>query len=51
MKSDFIVSTEGAMKKRYLVTLTFKERDELQSMVSKGTAAARKLARANPAVG
>ena len=34
------------MKKRYLVTLTLEEREELQSMVSKGKAAARKLVRA-----
>ena len=37
---------EGAMKKRYLVTLTTVERSELQAMVSAGQAAARKLARA-----
>lgn len=34
------------MEKRYLVTLTLKERAELQAMVSRGTAAARKLVRA-----
>lgn len=34
------------MRKRYLVTLTLQERAELQAMVSKGTAAARKLVRA-----
>ena len=34
------------MKKRYLVTLTLVEREELRSMVSKGKAAARKLLRA-----
>lgn len=33
------------MKKRYLVTLTIEERQELQSMVSVGKAAARKLVR------
>lgn len=33
------------MKKRYLVTLTGEEREELQSMVSSGRAAARKLLR------
>jgi transposase len=46
MKSDFVVSTEGAMKRRYLVTLTLEERAELRWMVSQGTAAARKLVRA-----
>jgi hypothetical protein len=45
MKSVFIFSTEGAMKKRYQVTLTLEEREELQSMVSSGTSAARKLMR------
>jgi transposase len=45
MKSDFIISTEGTMKRRYLVTLTLEERKELQSMVSRGTTAARKLVR------
>lgn len=34
------------MKKRYLVTLTLEEREELQSIVSTGNAAARKLVRA-----
>lgn len=34
------------MKKRYLVTLTVQEREELQSLVSRGKAAARKLVRA-----
>ena len=34
------------MKKRYLVTLTVEEREQLQAMVSKGKAAARKLVRA-----
>ena len=33
------------MKKRYLVTLTLAEREELQSMASTGKAAARKLVR------
>lgn len=33
------------MKKRYQVTLTLEEKEELQSMVSSGTAAARKLVR------
>ena len=33
------------MKKRYQVTLTLEEREDLQSMVSSGTAAARKLMR------
>jgi hypothetical protein len=45
MKSVLIVATEGAMKKRYLVTLTLEEREELRSMISSGTAAARKLVR------
>jgi hypothetical protein len=45
MKSVFIFATEGAMKKRYQVTLTLEERKGLQSMVSSGTAAARKLMR------
>jgi hypothetical protein len=39
-------STEGAMKKRYLVMLTLEERQELRSMVSVGKASARKLIRA-----
>ena len=34
------------MKKRYLVTLTIEEREQLQAMVSKGKTAARKLVRA-----
>lgn len=34
------------MKKRYLVTLTHDEREELQALVSSGKAAARKLTRA-----
>ena len=34
------------MKKRYLVTLTIQEREQLQALVSKGKAAARKLVRA-----
>jgi hypothetical protein len=37
---------EGVMQKRYRVTLTEDERQELQSMVSAGRAAARKLVRA-----
>jgi transposase len=37
---------EGIMEKRYRVTLTEDERQELQSMVSAGKAAARKLVRA-----
>jgi len=37
---------EGVMEKRYRVTLTDEERRELQSMVSAGKAAARKLVRA-----
>jgi hypothetical protein len=45
MKSVFIFATEGAMKKRYQVTLNLEEREELQSMVSSGTGAARKLVR------
>ena len=34
------------MKKRYLVTLTIQEREQLQALVSKGKAAARRLTRA-----
>jgi hypothetical protein len=37
---------EGAMEKRYRVTLTEAERRDLQAMVSKGKTAARKLVRA-----
>jgi transposase len=37
---------EGVMEKRYRVTLTGAERQELQAMVSAGKAAARKLVRA-----
>jgi hypothetical protein len=37
---------EGAMEKRYRVTLTQEERDGLQKLVSVGKGAARKLARA-----
>jgi hypothetical protein len=37
---------EGAMEKRYRVTLTETEQRDLQAMVSKGKAAARKLVRA-----
>jgi hypothetical protein len=37
---------EGAMEKRYRVTLTEGERQELQSLVTAGRAAARKLVRA-----
>jgi transposase len=43
-KIDF--AREGVMKKRYRVTLTEEERAELQTMVSAGMAAARKLVRA-----
>jgi hypothetical protein len=37
---------EGIMEKRYRVTLTEQERDELQRMVSTGKSAAKKLTRA-----
>src|SRR5512134_2964593 len=37
---------EGVMEKRYRVTLTHAERQELRAMVSAGKAAARKLMRA-----
>jgi len=33
------------MRKRYLVTLTLEEKEELQAMLSRGTSAARKLVR------
>lgn len=39
-------STEGVMKKFYIVTLTNDERNHLKSLVSVGTAAARKITRA-----
>jgi len=39
-------ATEGAMQKFYRVTLADEERQELQGLVSKGKAAARKLTRA-----
>jgi len=39
-------ATEGAMQKFYRVRLTEEERQELQALVSKGKAAARKLTRA-----
>lgn len=39
-------TTEGVMEKRYRVTLTAEERQELRALVSKGKAAARKLTRA-----
>jgi hypothetical protein len=39
-------ATEGVMEKRYRVTLTAEERQELQAMVSAGKSAARKLTRA-----
>lgn len=45
MKGVCFFATEGALKKRYLVTLTVEECRELQSMVSVGKAAARKLVR------
>jgi transposase len=40
------LAKEGAMQKRYRVTLTESERKDLQAMVSTGKAAARKLVRA-----
>jgi hypothetical protein len=40
------IRQEDVMEKRYRVTLTKEERDDLQSMVSAGKAAARKLVRA-----
>ncbi len=42
----FLIATEGALTKRYCVTLTAEERQELNSLVSVGKAAARKLVRA-----
>jgi hypothetical protein len=39
-------SREGVMRKLYRVTLTLEERQELQALMSKGKAAARKLTRA-----
>lgn len=40
------MTTEGAMRKRYVVTLTAEEREELGTLISRGKAAARKLMRA-----
>lgn len=40
------ITTEGAMQKFYRVTLTGEERQDLQSLVSSGRSAARKLTRA-----
>src|SRR5271165_7027584 len=40
------IATEGVMQKFYRVTLLETERQELQALVSKGRAAARKLTRA-----
>ncbi len=39
-------ATEGIMEKRYRVTLTEQEREDLQKLVSTGKAAAKKLVRA-----
>jgi hypothetical protein len=41
-----VFAKEGTMQKRYRVTLTALERQELQAMVSRGKAAARRLVRA-----
>jgi hypothetical protein len=46
MKSGIPMTTEGAMQKRYVVTLTAEEREELGRLISRGKAAARKLTRA-----
>src|ERR1700746_997929 len=40
------ICQEGIMEKRFRVTLTAEERDDLQKMISTGKAAARKLMRA-----
>ena len=45
-KNGFCHAREGAITKRYVVTLTAKEREELARMTSAGKAAARKLTRA-----
>src|SRR5271154_4634260 len=39
-------ATEGVMEKRYRITLTEAEREQLQKLVSTGKAAAKKLVRA-----
>jgi hypothetical protein len=44
--SPSFFATEGVMEKRYRVTLTDEERQELRAMVSTGKGAARKLVRA-----
>jgi len=46
LEERFLIATEGAMTKQYCVTLTAEERQELNSLVSVGKAAARKLVRA-----
>jgi hypothetical protein len=40
------MTTEGTMRKRYVVTLTAEEREELGALISRGKGAARKLMRA-----